>query len=367
MSELEQGTGELTQGTGELETAHGALRLPAFLPDGTRGVVRSVDGEDLKRCGVQALVVNTLHLGETPGLGPIRASGGVHRFMGWDRPIVSDSGGFQVHSLLRMPGGLAKVTDEGFSYALRGGRRRRLLSAKRCVTQQLALGSDVAFCLDHCTHPEEPAEVQRESVQRTLRWARSGREALDAELGKRAREGPLLFAVVQGGLHRELRRRCVEGLLEIGFDGFGFGGWPVAEDGRLVEMVAYVAELLPPHVPKHALGIGRPESLVAAARAGYTMFDCTLPTRNARRGVVYLFTGEPLSETGAFYRTLRLDSERLRRDARPLEQGCDCPACTRFSRAYVSHLARIGDGLAARLATQHNLRFYTRLVERLGE
>ncbi len=277
-----------------LDTLHGALDLPAFLPDGTRGVVRTVDGEDLARCGVRGVMVNALHLGETPGIEAVRASGGIHRFMAWDHPVVSDSGGFQAYSLQLAPGNLAKVTADGFAYRLRPGARRRLLSAERCVRQQLRLGSDVVFCLDECTHPDAAADLQRQSVERTLRWSRIGRATLD-EAAEHGGERPLVFAVVQGGTDLDLRRRCADGLLEIGFDGFGFGGWPVDDGGRLVEMVAAVADLLPADVPKHALGIGRPENVVAAFRAGYTLFDCTLPTRNARRGAVYVLTGEPIA------------------------------------------------------------------------
>jgi queuine tRNA-ribosyltransferase len=349
-----------------LDTPHGALVLPAFLPDGTRGVVRAVDGEDLVRSGVRGVMVNTLHLGETPGVEAVRASGGIHRFMGWDGVVVSDSGGFQAYSLQLAPGKLVKLTPDGFSYRLRPGARRRLLTAERCVRQQLRLGSDVIFCLDECTHPDAPSDVQRESVERTLRWARIGRATLDEEMQRRGGDPPLAFAVVQGGIDHDLRRRCAEGLVEIGFDGFGFGGWPIDDRGLLVEMVAGVAELLPSEVPKHALGIGRPENLVAAYRAGYTMFDCTLPTRNARRGVLYVLTGDPIGEDAAFYRQIRLDGERFRRDARPIEEGCDCPTCARFSRAYLAHLLAIGDALGLRLATVHNLRFYTRLIEALG-
>jgi queuine tRNA-ribosyltransferase len=347
-----------------LDTRHGALALPAFLPDGTRGVVRTVDGSDVAGSGVRGVMVNTLHLGETPGIGVVRAAGGIHRFMGWDGPVVSDSGGFQAYSLQLARGNLAKVTADGFSYRVKPGARRRLLTAERCVRQQLRLGSDVIFCLDECTHPDAPADAQRESVERTLRWARAGRATLDQELAG-GRDRPLVFAVVQGGMDRELRRRCAEGLLEIGFDGFGFGGWPIDDRGQLVEMVAEVADLLPPEVPKHALGIGRPENVVAAHRAGYAMFDCTLPTRNARRGAVYVFTGEAIGEDRTFYRQVQVDGERFRRDARPIEDGCDCATCTRFTRAYLAHLFSIGDALGLRLATIHNLRFYTRLIEAL--
>ncbi len=348
-----------------LDTPHGALALPAFLPDGTRGVVRTVDGEDLARSGVRAVMVNSLHLGETPGMEAVRATGGIHRFMGWDGPVASDSGGFQAYSLQLAPGNLAKVTEDGFSYRFKPADRRRLLSAERCVRQQLRLGADVIFCLDECTHPDAPGDVQLASVERTLRWSRIGRATADAAAQRGEGERPLVFAVVQGGLDPELRRRCAEGLLEIGFDGFGYGGWPVDDDGHLVEMVSLVADLLPADAPKHALGIGRPENVVAAFRAGYTMFDCTLPTRNARRGALYVFTGEPIGTDGAFYRQLRIDSERFRRDARPLEEGCDCPTCTRFGRAYLAHLFAVGDALGLRLATLHNLRFYTRLMEAL--
>jgi queuine tRNA-ribosyltransferase len=346
-----------------LETLHGSLDLPAFLPDATRGVLRSVDADDAHRSGITALMVNSLHLGDTPGLSLIKAQGGIHRFMGWDAPIASDSGGFQVYSLTKA--GLGSVSQRGFSYSLKPGAKRRLLSAERCVQQQLALGSDVMFCLDYCTHPDDPPDVQRESVDLTLRWAREGKEVADraaAERGGAAR--PLLFGVVQGGSDLDLRRRCAEGLLEIGFDGYGFGGWPI-DDGRLVDAVGMVAELLPPEAPKHALGIGRPENVVAAWRAGYTMFDCTLPTRNARRAVAYVFTDEPIGDGTGFYRQLRLDQERFRRDHRPLEEGCDCLLCTRYTRSYLAHLVGIGDTLADRLLTIHNLRFYTRLVDRM--
>ena len=341
-----------------LNTPHGALQLPAFLPDGTRGVVRTVDGEDLTSTGIRAVMVNSLHLGETPGMDTVRAIGGIHRFMGWDGPVASDSGGFQAYSL---PANLASVSDEGFSYRLKPEAKKRLLSAERCVRQQLRLGSDVIFCLDECTHPDAPADTQRTSVERTLRWSKTG-----LETARRAGTEALVFGVVQGGNDPDLRRRCAEGLLELGFDGYGYGGWPIDDDGKLVEMVALVASLLPPEAPKHALGIGRPENVVAAFRAGWTMFDCTLPTRNARRGALYVFTGDAIDTDGAFYRHLWLEQERYRRDARPVEDGCDCATCTRFTRAYLSHLLTIGDPLGLRLATMHNLRFYSRLMEKLG-
>jgi queuine tRNA-ribosyltransferase len=348
-----------------LATAHGVLELPAFLPDATRGVVRSIDADDVARCGIRAIMVNTLHLQETPGVEPVRGAGGIHRFMGWDGPVASDSGGFQVYSLQHAAGQSAKASERGFSYTLKPGGPRRMLTAERCVRQQLRLGTDVVFCLDECTHPDGDRETQRASVDRTLRWARTGIATVEEEMNRRGGERPLLFGVVQGGPDRDLRRRCAEGLIELGFDGFGFGGWPVDDGGGLVEMVAEVAELLPTEAPKHALGIGRPESVVAAFRAGYGMFDCTLPTRNARRGVLYVFTGDAIGEDPGFYRHLRLDAERFRRDRRPIEEGCDCPTCERYSRSYLAHLHAIGDSLALRLATLHNLRFYARLMEQL--
>ena len=349
-----------------VDTAHGRLDLPAFLPDATRGVVRTVDAADLRAVGVPAIVVNTVHLASNPGISTVRGAGGIQAFTGFDGPVVSDSGGFQVWSLIGAGRGQASVTAAGFKYRLRESQAPRLLTPEACTTDQLRLGSDITFALDYCTHPSAPADEQERSVEWTIAWAARARRAYDEQVSRDGNgQRPLLFAVVQGGSDPALRRRCAEALLEIGFDGYGFGGWPIDDDGSLLDMVAEVASLLPPDAPRHALGIGRPENVEAAWSYGYSMFDCTLPTRVARRGRLYVQpdADEPLSE--GRYKVVDAADARWFKDRRPVDATCDCPCCSTYSRAYLSHLFRIEDALALRLATLHNLRFYQRLMAEL--
>jgi len=341
-------------------TPHGELPLPAFLPDATRGTVRGVDPGDVAAAGIRGLVMNSLWLSQSPGASVIRAAGGLHRFSGWDGPIVTDSGGFQVYSLAA----LSDVGRDGFRYAFTAGDKRRLLTPEKAVETQVRLGADIVFCLDYCTHPNAPRSQQQESVATTLEWAARGRKAFD-EMTTEPR--PLLFSVVQGGAEDDLRRACAEELAAIGFDGYGFGGWPVAEGGGLVEEVALVASLLPEDKPRHALGVGTPENVARAHSAGYQLFDCALPSRNGRRGRVYVrVPGSDISDD-KFSRVLTLTDERFSRDDRPIEEGCACPACARFSRAFLCHLFRSDDALGRRLATLHNLRFYADLTTALAQ
>ena len=347
-----------------LPTAHGDLTLPVFLPDATYGVVRAVDAADLAGAGVRAVMVNTLHLSHRPGLSVIETLGGVHRFMGWTGPVISDSGGFQVLSLSGRGGGT--VSDAGLKVRAEGRAKADLLSPESAVERQFRLGSDVVICLDECTHPKAPRELQRDSVRRTLLWARRGKEEHARQVEASAGKGrPLLVAVVQGGNDPDLRRRCAEGLMELGFDGYGFGGWPLERSGKLVEAVAETATLLPPAAPKWALGIGGPENVVAAHAAGWQVFDCTLPTRDARHGRLYAFR-DGVGLDGDFCERLDLTAERFARDGGPVETGCDCATCRTLSRAYLRHLFAVGDIAAARHATIHNLRFWTRLFGRLA-
>ena len=354
-----------------LVTAHGVLPLPTFLPDATRGVVRSLDAADVANTGIPGLMVNALHLSSNPGASVISEAGGIHKFSGWNGPVASDSGGFQVYSLLHDASGLATVTRKGFSYRFDPGQSSRLLTPERCARIQHRLGADIAFCLDHCTHPEAPAEEQRQSVSNTVEWA--GRFKMEmsrlTDTAKPARTGPLLFAVIQGGASANLRKECVEKLQPLGFDGYGFGGWPTDGSGELVDMVGQVAEMAPAGAPLHALGIGSPENLVAAYRLGYDLFDCVLPTRDARHKRLYAFRkgaeGSKL-EGRDFFEKVYIGDRRHVRDHSPIEEGCDCHCCQRHSRAFLHHLFRVGDHLALRLATIHNLRFYARLTGMLG-
>jgi queuine tRNA-ribosyltransferase len=350
-----------------IRTPHGDLQAPVFLPDATRAVVRSLDVRDLIECGIQGVVVNTFHLSKTPGSTPISSLGGIHAFMNWKGPIITDSGGFQVFSLLKDASGLGNISKRGFSYRLAKGHDKKLLTPEKCIRKQFRMGSDILVCLDHCTHPEAPYEEQRISVDHTVLWARTCREEFDrlleqAPSGSETR--PLLFAVIQGGNDPVLRRECAEKLFEIGFDGYGFGGWPISAEDRLVEMVQYVAELIPASVPRYALGIGKPENIVQCARFGYHMFDCAIPTRDARHRRLYVFTDSSVQGNN-FYGCLYLQDRKHVRAKGPIDESCDCLCCQDYSLAYLHHLFKVGDPLAYRLATIHNLRFYTRLTETL--
>jgi queuine tRNA-ribosyltransferase len=349
-----------------LVTRRGTLPLPVFVPDATRGAIRSVPTSQLPGSGIEAVLVSTAHLATQPGTSVVSSLGGIHAFMGWPGPVVSDSGGFQVFSLLSSGQGLASVSDAGLSYRFSPKQRHRQLTPRNCIETQLKLGADIIYCLDYCTHPNAPAAEQDRSVALTLRWAAECRAVFDELVaGVPAAERPLLFAVVQGGSDPARRARCARALAQIGFDGYGFGGYPIV-DGQLVDEVAQVAELVPPGSILHGLGIGTPESLVSAWRAGYGMFDCTLPTRNGRRGVVYTELDLAALDEPRFYRVARLGAEQWVRRRAPVDPGCDCEMCS-LPAGYVAHLFRLEESLAGTLASLHNLRFYTRLTAALAQ
>lgn len=359
-----------------LATPHGELRLPAFLPDATHGVVRAVDSDDLERCGVEAVMMNAFHLMQRPGASTVQALGGLHRMCGWRRPLVTDSGGFQAYSLIRQNPRHGSLTDRGLLFRPDGSDRRLWLTPEKSIRRQLAFGADVAICLDDCTHAEDPLETQRESVARTLAWARRCRAEFDwivARQGHPSGSRPLLFAVIQGGAALSLRRRCAEELLEIGFDGFGFGGWPLDSQGNLlVDLLATTRELVPPRFPMHALGVGHPANVVACARMGYDLFDSAMPTRDARHGRLYAFRegsydAGSLTPDGAWFDYVYVADEKQIKRAEPLDPTCDGLCCTRYSRGYLHHLFKLGDPLFPRLATLHNLRFMARLMDRIRE
>lgn len=356
-----------------LHTLHGELPLPAFIPDATRAVVRSVDSTDLAEANVSGLMVNTFHLSSRPGVSAVGSIGGIHDFMGWHGPVAADSGGFQVLSLLSDNPALGSVTDRGLVYRRARGGEKETLTPEKCIERQFRLGADIMFCLDYCTHPDAPASIQSESVRLTVEWARRCKETFLRQVDQRGlsdHERPLLFAVVQGGNDRELRRVCADQLVEMGFDGYGYGGWPIDDDGGLVDGVGMVAELTPDEAPKHALGIGKPENVVRAAAMGYNTFDAVIPTRDARHKRLYVTCDDFASLTWkaeGFYANLYIEDARYARDRRPVEESCDCLCCRNYSRAYLRHLFDIRDALALRLATIHNLRFYTRLMSRLRQ
>ena len=327
---------------GVLRTAHGDVRTPAFMPVGTKATVKSVHPDELRALDAQMILGNAYHLHFRPGADLISELGGLHRFMGWDGPILTDSGGFQVFSLRDT---LLATDDGGVTFrSVYDGASTRF-TPELAAEIQAKLGSDVAMCLDQVPPAGVPRAELAEAVRRTTLWARRQRSAPCAE-------GQLRFGITQGGTDAELRRRSTEEIVELDFDGNALGGLAIGEDRELMfETTAWSAALLPAQKPRYFMGIGDPEGILRVVAAGVDMFDCVLPTRTARTGSALTWHGR-----------LNLKNARFARDARPLDDGCRCPACARFSRAYIRHLVNQQELLGHRLLSLHNLRFLIELT-----
>lgn len=356
----------------EISLNNGALALPQFLPDATFGQVRGLDALATAASGVKAVMMNTFHLMQKPGSGTIRSLGGLRQMTGWEGAIFTDSGGFQAYSLIRQNSRFGQLHDNGITFLPSGKDRKFLLTPEKCVQLQMGFGAQVIFCLDDCTHVDDPLEEQEKSVARTVAWGeRCKKEYTRLLEEKQAGDGqrPLIFAVVQGGQSLELRTRCAQALLETGFDGYGYGGWPLDESGALVEdMLALTRELIPARYPLHALGVGHPPSIARCARMGYSLFDSAMPTRDARHGRLYRFTNREsvnLVESKEWFEYVYISDKRHHRTSAPIEDGCECPVCSRYSLAYLRHLFKLNDSLYLQLATMHNLAFMARLMERI--
>jgi queuine tRNA-ribosyltransferase len=328
--------------TGVLRTAHGELRTPAFMPVGTKATVKAVDPDELHRLGAEILLCNTYHLHFRPGADLIAELGGLHRFMAWDGPILTDSGGFQVFSLRHT---ILRQDDDGLTFrSVYDGDEARF-TPELAARIQAQLGSDIAMCLDVVPPPDAPRNELEQAVRRTTLWAKRQRQAERSP-------GQLLFGIAQGGSDPELRRRSIEEIAELGFDGHALGGLAIGESKQqMLETTAWASELLPQERPRYFMGIGDPVGILEVIERGIDMFDCVLPTRNARTGSALTWEGQ-----------LNLKGARYARDPRPLDEGCACPACTRFSRAYVRHLLNQQEILGMQLLSLHNLRFVLDLV-----
>ncbi|MCA9706233.1 MAG: queuine tRNA-ribosyltransferase family protein [Myxococcales bacterium] len=357
----------------EIQTAHGPLRAPCYIPDATRGFVRSVDASDLEAVQIPALMINAYHLMTRPGIRVVQRLGGLHAFAGWSGPIVTDSGGFQVFSLIRQNPKHGQIRDHEIVFRPPDGRDKLILTPEKVVQTQFRLGADVMVALDDCTGPQAPADEQQRAVDRTVAWARRAQQEFERQLEQRRTDGPppILVAPIQGGNDAELRRACGQALLDAGLGAFGFGGWPLDEGGQLqLEMFAVLHELLPAHAPLFALGVGKPDHLVAITALGRpAVFDSSLPTRDARHHRLYRFReplpAGPLPAAADFYEGRDILGKKHATDRDPVCPHCDALCCRRYGRGYLQHLFRCDDPLAWRLATLHNLRFYTRLVEHL--
>jgi queuine tRNA-ribosyltransferase len=331
---------------GVLRTAHGVIDTPAFMPVGTYGTVKAMRPADLRSIGAQVVLGNTFHLWLRPGLEVIGAHGGLHRFMGWDGPILTDSGGFQVFSL----GALRKISEEGVKFQSPVNGDACFLSPEESMRIQRVLNSDIVMVFDECTpHPATESEA-RASMELSLRWAARSRTA-------HSDNANALFGIVQGGMFEHLRDRSLAGLQDIGFDGYAIGGLSVGEPKEdMQRILAHTAPRLPEDKPRYLMGVGTPEDIVNAVMAGIDMFDCVLPTRNARNG--WLYTSEGV---------IRLRNAQYRNDLKPLDPKCACYTCAHFTRAYLHHLQKANEILGAQLNTLHNLHFYQQLMRVLRE
>lgn len=356
----------------QLSTPHGEVALPAFFPDATYGAVRATGFEDVAAAGIPGVVMNSYHLYNRPGARLIKSLGGLHAFTGWPGAILTDSGGFQLYSLIRENPEYGEIRDNEIIFRPERGPGKLTFTPEKCIQAQFQYGSDIMMALDVCTHPDDPDEVQRRSVELTVRWGERCRREYDKLAAGRKGKRPLLFGIVQGGSDPELRMECGQRLREIGFDGFGFGGWPLDGEGRLRDdILKAAADAMASNLPKYAMGLGRPEEIVRCVNMGYTLFDCVIPTREARHQRLYTFAPGCESAEGVrradgkFYKFLYILDAPYCRDSAPVDPGCDCPLCQNHSRAYLHHLFKVGDSQAYRLATAHNLRFYGRMMELL--
>jgi queuine tRNA-ribosyltransferase len=340
---------------GRIKTAHSVIETPVFMPVGTQGTVKAVTQEMLEKLDARIILGNTYHLFLRPGLDTMLALGGLHKFNAWPRSLLTDSGGFQVFSL----SDIRKIKEDGVEFRSHLDGSKQFLSPEISMQVQHALGSDIVMCFDECTpYPSTHAEVKA-SLELTTRWARRSRAEFDRlkdtpqSTGKRMS----LFGIVQGGVFQDLRRQSLDGLREIGFEGYAIGGLSVGEEKSLMyETTEFIAPQLPEDKPRYLMGVGTPEDLLECVARGVDMFDCVMPTRNARNGQVFTATGK-----------LNIRNARYVLDQRPLDEDCGCAVCGRYSRAYVRHLYQAGEMLASILCSYHNLAFYLDTMRRVRQ
>jgi len=329
---------------GKMMTSHGVVETPTFMPVGTQGTVKSLRPEDIQSCGAQIILGNTYHLYLRPGHETIRKLGGLHAFMNWHGPILTDSGGFQVYSL----GALRKILPDGVMFRSHIDGSRHFLSPQKAIEIQEALGSDIHMCLDECTPYPATLKQTEDSLALTVKWAKLCKEAKSGSTHA-------LFGIVQGGTYLDLRRQAVEQIVPIGFDGYALGGVSVGEPREVMYAITQdITPLLPAEKPRYLMGVGMPTDIVYGVSCGINMFDCVIPTRCARHGLLFTNTEK-----------IVIKNARWREDINPIDETCDCYTCRNYSRAYLRHLYVSGEILAMILNTIHNIRHYMRLMERI--
>ena len=332
--------------TGTIAMQRGDIRTPAFMPVGTAATVKAMKMDDVRAAGADIILGNTYHLMLRPGAERMARLGGLHRFGGWDRPILTDSGGYQVMSLAA----LRKITEDGVTFASHLDGSRHMLSPERSMEIQRLLGSDIVMAFDECPKIDQPRDVIARSMEMSMRWARRSRDAFDA--GGDHAQAAALFGIQQGGLDERLRAESAGHLTQIGFDGYAIGGLAVGEgQAAMFATLDFAAGQLPEGAPRYLMGVGKPDDLVGAVERGVDMFDCVLPTRSGRNGQGFTWAGP-----------VNLRNARHAEDSGPLDPRCPCPVCARYARAYLHHLHKAGEMLGAMLLTEHNIWFYQQLM-----
>jgi len=337
--------------TGTIAMKRGEIRTPAFMPVGTAATVKAMKPEAVRATGADVILGNTYHLMLRPGAERVARLGGLHRFMNWGRPILTDSGGYQVMSL----SSLRKITEDGVTFASHLDGSRHLLSPERSMEIQRLLGSDIVMAFDECPRADQPRDVIAQSMEMSMRWARRSRDAFGA--GGEHAEVAALFGIQQGALDEALRRESAQALTEIGFDGYAIGGLAVGEGQEaMFATLDFAPSQLPQDKPRYLMGVGKPDDLVGAVERGVDMFDCVLPSRSGRNGQAFTWSGP-----------LNIRNARHAEDTGPLDERCQCPTCASYSRAYLHHLVKAGEMLGAMLMTEHNLSFYQALMQAMRE
>jgi len=346
---------------GRLTLPHGVVETPCFMPIATTGAVKTLSSTDVEKLGASIVLSNTYHLLLRPGLDGMKKLGGLHKLMGWNKPILTDSGGYQVFSLAK----LNKTTEDSVEFQSHIDGAKFKLTPELSMEMQAVIGSDIAMQFDDVAAGDSPRERYEEAMERSLRWAKRCRDAWATGPGR------ALFGIVQGGTHKDLRLRSIEGLKEIGFDGYAIGGLSVGEKREdAYRIVDALTPNMPEDKPRYFMGGGMPEEIVHYVHCGVDMFDCVLPTRNARHGTLFIWNQDPATISWSkdkvdFYSKLHITNEQYQFDEGPIDPFCDCETCKTTSRAYLRHLFSVQEILALRLATIHNVRFYLRMMEEL--
>ena len=351
------------------------MRFPIYFPDATRAVVRSLDNQDLKETGIEGMILNPYHLASHPGINIVKKFKGIKQYINWPGFAITDSGGWQLLSLVHKDKKFGKINDNGviFYKDSLGRNKKYLFTPEKSIQIQMDLGTDIIICLDDCPGKNASKKQIELSTQRTIDWAKRCKIEYLKQIKKRKfslKNRPLILAVVQGGQYKNLRKRCADEFLKIGFDGYGLGGWLTDKAGKIdLDTIGFISKCLPDNLLKFALGVGYPQDIISLTKLGYHIFDCVIPTRDARHKRLYTWAKNPdkvniLKEKNLF-KHFYPDKARYASDKNPVSQFCDCRLCQNYSRAYLYHLFKIEDSLAWRLATIHNLRLYTKLIELL--